>query len=884
MATRGERIVPIYIEDEMRNSYIDYSMSVIVSRALPDVRDGLKPVHRRVLVGMRDLNLTHDRAHRKSAKVTGDVHGNYHPHGPVAIYDTIVRMAQDFSMRYPLIDGQGNFGSIDGDSAAAERYTEVRLTEFAEELLRDLDRQTVDFEPNYDGTREVPVVLPALVPNLLVNGSSGIAVGMATNIPPHNLGEIVDAVVAMIDDPEVTDETLLELVKGPDFPTGGIIYGTHGIRDCYLTGRGLLLVRAKTHFETLRGGREAIIVDEIPYQVNKTNMLEKIASLVKEGRTQGISDLRDESDRDGMRVVVELKKDADGQVVLNQLYKHSQMQSTFGAIMLALVGNRPQVLALRQILGHFIEHRREVVVRRTRFDLEEAEKRAHILEGLRICVDNIDEIVKLIRGAADVAAARAGLIGRFGLTEVQAQAILEMRLQRLTGLERQKIEDEYRELLAEIDRLRAILDDPAKVMQIIKTETLDLKQKYGDPRRTEISSSVLDDFDIEDLIVEEDMVITITHLGYVKRLPVTTYRSQRRGGRGVRGAIAKDEDWIEHLFIASTHANLLIFTTAGRCYRLKVHEIPQAGRTAKGKALVNLLTLKSEERVAAVVPVREFDERHYLVLATRQGVIKKTTIAAYGNVRRGGINAINLDEGDILIDAVLTDGKQEIILAKRRGRAIRFPESKVRPMGRTTRGVRGVTLDSRDDEVVSMVTGGTDEHLLVVTRNGYGKRSPLADYRVTGRGGKGVITVKTTERNGPVVALKKVVDADELMIMTKSGVIIRLPIKGVSLQGRNTQGVRLINLDTGDEVIDVARVAKEDEENVGGAGDGGNGPGNGPGTGGAASEVDESAGEGSRIRAEESGEEDEFEQDEADEQDDGAPENGAGADEPDEED
>jgi DNA gyrase subunit A len=813
MATPGERIVPIYIEDEMRNSYIDYSMSVIVSRALPDVRDGLKPVHRRILVGMRDLNLTHDRPHRKSAKVTGDVHGNYHPHGPTAIYDTMVRMAQDFSMRYPLINGQGNFGSIDGDSAAAERYTEVRLTRFAEELLADLDKETVDFEPNYDGTREIPVVLPSLAPNLLVNGSSGIAVGMATNIPPHNLGEIVDAIVTMVDDPQVPDDVLLDLVKGPDFPTGGVIYGYQGIRDCYLTGRGLIVVRAKVRFETLRGGREAIIVDEIPYQVNKTNMLEKIASLVKDGRIHGISDLRDESDREGMRVVVELKKDADAQIVLNQLYKHSQMQSTFGAIMIALVANRPRVLPLREMIAHFIEHRREVIVRRTRFDLDQAEKRAHILEGLRICVDNIDEIVQLIRAAADVPTAKSQLMTRFELSEIQAQAILDMRLQRLTGLEREKIEQEYRELLAEIDRLQAILDDPKKVLGIIKEETLGLKTKYGDPRRTEIVATVLDDFDIEDLIADEDMVLTITHMGYAKRLPVTTYRSQRRGGRGVRGATAKEEDWIEHLFIASTHANLLIFTTEGRCYRLKVHEIPAAGRTAKGKALVNLLALKQGERVAAVVPVREFDESHFLVLATKKGVIKKTFVGAYANVRRSGIYAINLDEGDMLIDAVLTDGKQEIILAKREGRAIRFPERMVRPMGRTARGVRGVTLDSGADEVVAMVTGGTDENLLVVTKNGYGKRSPLADYRVTGRGGKGVITVKTSDRNGPVVALKKVVDDDELMIMTKSGVIIRLPIKGVSLQGRNTQGVRLINLEEGDEVMDVARVANEDEEN-----------------------------------------------------------------------
>ncbi len=823
MPESGERVVPIYIEDEMRNSYIDYAMSVIVARALPDVRDGLKPVHRRVLIGMRDLNLMHDRAHRKSAKVTGDVHGNYHPHGPTAIYDTMVRMAQEFSMRYPLIDGQGNFGSIDGDGAAAERYTEVRLTRFAEEMLQNLDKNTVDMEPNYDATREVPVVLPAIVPNLLVNGSSGIAVGMATNIPPHNLREICDAVTRMIDNPEISEEALMEIVKGPDFPTGGIINGAAAIRSAYKTGRGLIRVRARTRMEDLRKNRRAIIVDEIPFQVNKATMLERIASLVKEGRIQGVADLRDETDRTRMRVVIELKSDADEQIVLNQLYKHSQMQTTFGANMIALVGGRPQVLTLRQMLAYFIEHRREVVVRRTRYDLEQAEKRAHILEGLRICVDNIDEIVALIRAAADPATARAELMERFKLTEVQAQAILDMRLARLTGLERQKIEDEYQALLKEIERLKAILGDPQQVLDIIKQEIGEVAGKYGDDRRTEIVEEVLEGFEIEDLIPDEDMVITISHFGYAKRLPIGTYRSQRRGGRGIRAATAREEDWIENVFIASTHSFLLFFSSTGRCYRLKVHEIPQASRTARGKALVNLLKLAKEERINAVLVVREFDDEHFAVLATQNGVVKKTALSAFVNVRRHGINAINIDEGDALIDGVLTDGKQEIILAKRLGRAIRFKESDVRPMGRTARGVRGVTLDSDDDRVVALVTARDDDQLLVVTQNGYGKRSPLTEYRMTGRGGKGVITVKTSERNGPVVDMQKVVDDDELMIMTKNGVIIRLPIAGVSQQGRATQGVRLINLDEGDEVADVARLANESDAEGGGLdkGDGG---------------------------------------------------------------
>src|SRR5688572_2209249 len=809
MATQ-EKIIPIYVEDEMRNSYIDYSMSVIVSRALPDVRDGLKPVHRRVLVAMRELNLLHDRPFRKSAKITGDVTGNYHPHGTVAVYETMVRLAQSFSMRYPLVDGQGNFGSVDGDAPAAERYTEARLTEFAEEMLRDIEKDTVDMRPNYDESREEPVVLPAAVPNLLVNGSSGIAVGMATNIPPHNLREIVDAIHHVIDNPDCPHEDLLKIVEGPDFPTGGVIYGRQGIIDSYTTGRGHITVRSLATIEEIKKDRQAIIVTEIPYMVGKAALLEKIADLVKDGVLDGISDLRDESDRDGMRIVIELKRDAQPKVILNQLFKHTQMQTTFGSNMLSLVGNRPMTLTLRDMIQHYIDHRREVVIRRTRFDLAEAERRAHILEGFKIALDHIDEIVALIKASATVDAARQGLMSRFGLSEIQSSAILEMRLSRLTGLERQKIEDEYLEVIQLIEQLKAILESPAQVLQIIKDDLTQVKERFGDERRTQIVAAS-GEFEIEDLIPEEDVVITISHAGYMKRLPVTTYRSQRRGGRGVTGAGTREEDFIEHLFIASTHSYILVYTDRGRVYWLKVHEIPQAGRTAKGKAVVNLVEMSQQERVAAVVPVKQFVEDRFIFLCTRRGTVKKTPLSAFSNPRRMGIVAIGVEADDALIDAVLTDGTQDIILSKRDGQAIRFKESDVRPMGRTAFGVRGVRIEE-DDAVVGVIAVRREASILVATENGYGKRSPISEYRVTGRGGKGIISIQASERNGKVVAALEVVEDDEVMLITRGGIVVRTPVKGISEIGRNTQGVRLINLEAGDQLIDVARVEETAEE------------------------------------------------------------------------
>ena len=808
MATT-EKIIPIYVEDEMRNSYIDYSMSVIVSRALPDVRDGLKPVHRRVLVAMRELNLLHDRPFRKSAKITGDVTGNYHPHGTAAVYETMVRLAQSFSMRYPLVDGQGNFGSVDGDAPAAERYTEARLTEFAEEMLRDIEKDTVNMRPNYDESREEPVVLPSAVPNLLVNGSSGIAVGMATNVPPHNLREIVDAIHHVIDDPECGIEDLLRIVTGPDFPTGALIYGRQGIIDSYTTGRGHITVRARATVEEIKKDRQAIIVTEIPYMVNKSSLLEKVADLVKEGTLEGISDLRDESDREGMRVVIELKRDAQPKVILNQLYKHTQMQTTFGSNMLALVGNRPMTLNLKEMIQHYVTHRQEVVVRRTKFDLSEAEKRAHILEGFKIALDHIDAIVALIKASANVEKAREGLMATFGLSEIQANAILEMRLSRLTGLERKKIEDEYLEVIQLIERLRAILDSPAQVLKLIKDELGAIKEKFGDERRTEIVGAS-GDFEVEDLIAEEDMVITISHAGYTKRLPVTTYRSQRRGGRGVTGAGTREEDFIEHLFIASTHSYILVFTDRGRVHWLKVHEIPTGGRTAKGKAIVNMVEMTQQERVAAVVPVKIFQDDRFIFLCTRGGTVKKTPLSAFSNPRRGGIVAIGVDPEDALIDAVQTDGTQDIILSKRNGKAIRFKETDVRPMGRTAHGVRGVTLEE-DDAVVGVIAVKREASVLVATENGYGKRSPISEYRITGRGGKGIISIQTTERNGKVVAALEVITDDEVMLITRGGIVIRTQVKGISEIGRNTQGVRLINLEAGDQLIDVARVEETEE-------------------------------------------------------------------------
>ncbi len=815
------KIVDMNIEDEMKTSYINYSMSVIVSRALPDVRDGLKPSQRRILVAMNDLNLAPGRGYRKCAKIAGDTSGNYHPHGEGVVYPTLVRLAQDWVMRYPLVDGQGNFGSIDGDAPAAMRYTEARLTALSMEMLADLEKNTVDFRPNYDETREEPTVLPSVLPNLLVNGCSGIAVGMATEVPPHNLREVCDAIVAIIDRPELAEDELLRIVTGPDFPTGGIIYGTQGIRDCYRTGRGLMKVRARVQVEEGKGGRMSLVATEIPFQVNKGSLLEKIADMVREGKVAGISDLRDESDRDGMRIVIELKKDANPKVVLNNLFVHTPLQTTVGAIMLALVDNRPQVLTLRALLDQYVRHRREVVRRRTEFDLAEAERRAHVLEGLKIALDHLDAVIALIRASKDVDTARAGLMGTFQLSEIQANAILEMRLQRLTGLEREKIEKEYLEVIQLIEKLRSILASEKKMLAIIQDEVRHLRDRYGDDRRTQI---VADEGDInyEDTIEQKDMVITISHAGYIKRQEISAYRAQRRGGKGVIGARTKEDDYIEHLFIANTHAYLLILTDRGRCYWLKVHEIEQAGRTAKGRPLVNHLEgMGREERVQAVVPVKQFDEQHYLVCATRKGLIKKTLLSAYGNVRKAGINAVLLEEGDALIETIVSDGTQDIILAKKKGLAIRFHENEVRAMGRTAYGVKAVTLDDEEDEVVSMVGVKRQATLLAVTENGYGKRSEIGEYRVSHRGGKGIITIKTTERNGNVVAVKEVVDGDELMIITRTGQLIRMPVKGIGVMGRNTQGVRLVNLTPGgeegellpDAVAGVTRVVSDDEEN-----------------------------------------------------------------------
>jgi DNA gyrase subunit A len=811
MASERERIVPVQIEEEMRNSYLDYSMSVIISRALPDVRDGLKPVHRRVLTSMNDLNLTRTRPYRKSAKVTGDVNGNYHPHGTAAIYDTIVRMAQGFSLRYPLVDGQGNFGSVDGDPAAAERYTEVRMTAFAEELLVDLEKETVEYGPNYDESRMMPLVMPAKVPNLLVNGAAGIAVGMATNIPPHNVGEVCDGAVALLRNPDLSDEELFGLVQGPDFPTAGMVLGKLGIEEAYKTGRGRVIVRARTHVEESKGGREAIVITEIPYQVNKASLIERIADLVKDGTIEDIADIRDESDREGMRVLIVLKKDADTRVVENLLFKHTQMQVTFGIIMLALVDNRPEILNLHQLIQHWLDHREVVIVRRTKFELKKAEERAHILEGLRVALDHIDEIITLIRGSETVDIAREGLMTRYDMSEKQAQAILDMRLQRLTGLERQKIEDEYQDLLKRIAELKAILAERGRVLAIIEEEVKEIKEKYGDERRTEIVEHGPVAFGVEDLIAEEDMVITVSHAGYIKRLALDSYRKQKRGGRGLTGIKMRDEDFVEHLFVASTHSFIMFFTDRGKCYAIKVHEIPVGSRVARGKSIANLMRLANGERINSLLPVGEFTEDRYLVTATRKGRIKKTVLKQFVNAGRGGINAMKLDEGDTLIGTALTDGDKQIVLAKRDGLACRFHENQIRAMGRATGGVRGTRLEG-DDEVVGMAVVESGTILLSVTENGYGKRSAIEDYRMTARGTKGVINIKTTERNGQVVAILDVKDGDQLMMITKNGMIIRCPVDQIRVMGRATQGVRLIGLEENDRVVDVAKLALEDEE------------------------------------------------------------------------
>jgi DNA gyrase subunit A len=805
-----ERILPRLIEDEMRESFIDYSMSVIVQRALPDVRDGLKPVHRRILYAMHELGLVPNRAYKKSATVVGDVLGKYHPHGDSAVYDSLVRMVQDFSLRYPLVDGQGNFGSVDGDPAAAYRYTEARLTKVALAMLEDIDKDTVAFVPNFDDRLQEPTVLPAKLPNLLVNGSAGIAVGMATNIPPHNLREVCGALALLIDDPDAAVGDLLRHIAGPDFPTGGIIYGRDGIRECYETGRGRIIVRARAQVEEKESsGRSQIVVTEIPYMVNKARLLELIAQLVREKKLEGISDLRDESDRDGMRVVIELKRDAVPLVVLNNLFKHTPMQTTFGAIMLALVDGVPKVMNLKELLQRFIDHRHTVITRRTQHDLSKAEDREHILEGLKICVDNIDAVIKIIRGAATTEEAGAKLRERFELSDKQSAAILDMRLAKLTGLEREKLEEELREVLALIKELKSILASRPKRFGILKQELVDLVEQFGDERRTQIVADQ-GNFSVEDLIAEEDMVITVSHTNYIKRIPVSTYRRQRRGGRGLNGMGTKEDDWVEHLFIASTHDYVMFFTESGQVYWLKVYDIPQGGRSARGKPIVNCIAIKSEERIASLVPVRQFADDKHLLFATRLGTVKKTVLSAYGNVRATGINAINIEPGDQLIDVQVTDGTNDIVLATRHGMSIRFHEKDVREMGRATTGVKGIELES-NDAVIGMVVVRREATLLVVAEHGLGKRSELGDYRIQHRGGKGIITLKRTDRTGDVVALKEVIPGDELMVITRGGVIIRLPVNDIRVIGRNTQGVKMINLDNGDTVQDVARVVNEEE-------------------------------------------------------------------------
>ena len=807
-----ERLGQIAIEDEMRSSYLDYAMSVIVGRALPDVRDGFKPVHRRILFAMNEMGLASNRAYRKSAKIVGEIMGNYHPHGDAAIYDTLVRMAQDFNMRYMLVDGQGNYGSMDGDPPAAMRYTEARMTKLAEEMLADIDKETVDFGPNYDESREEPLVLPARVPNLLINGAGGIAVGYATNIPTHNLGEVIDGLLLLLENPDVTVPQLMKKIPGPDFPTAGFIYGTEGIKKAYETGRGLLTLRAKAAIETdERTERERIIVTEIPYQVNKASLIEKIADLVQDGRVEGISDIRDESDREGVRVVIELKRNEIPLVILNNLYKHTQLQTTFGVIMLALVNNRPEVLNLRQILVAFVEHRREVVVRRTAFELRKAEERAHILEGLKIALDNLDAVIALIRRSQSPDEARAGLMTQFQLTEIQASAILDMRLQRLTQLERNKLIEEYREVLKQIEYLKSILASEGLVRTIIKDELLQIRTAFIDERRTQIVKEEAE-LTVEDLIADEEIVVTISHTGYIKRNPVTLYRAQRRGGKGKIAMGVKEEDFVETLFTASTHDYLLFFTDAGKVFWLKVHEIPEAGRAAKGKALVNLLALSADEKVTASLPVKEFRNDRYIVMATKQGVIKKTELSAYGNPRQGGIIALSLDGGDKLIGVELTDGQREILLGTRRGITIRFKEEEVRAMGRTAHGVRGITLEE-GDQVIGMetITPDSTTAILTVTEGGYGKRTPVNEYRIQGRGGKGIISVKTTERNGLAVGFLQVRDDDEIMLMAAMGKVLRCKVDDIREIGRNTQGVRLLDLE-GDEdrVVAVARLVERE--------------------------------------------------------------------------
>ncbi|MDR1087385.1 MAG: DNA gyrase subunit A [Endomicrobium sp.] len=805
-------IVPRNIEDEMRISYIDYAMSVIVGRALPDVRDGLKPVHRRILYAMKEMGLKHNTAYKKSARVVGDVLGKYHPHGDSAVYGAVVRMAQDFSLRYPMIDGQGNFGSIDGDFAAAMRYTEVRMDPITEEMLADLDKNTVDFISNYDGSLKEPLILPSKLPSLLINGSSGIAVGMATNIPTHNISEICDGLIALIDDEDLSVSELAKYIKGPDFPTGAIILGKGGIKDYMEKGRGSVKMRAKAEIEEAKNGRESIIVNETPYQVNKANLITSIADLVKDKKIDGISDLRDESDREGIRIVIELKRDANAQVVLNQLYKHTQMQASFGVIMLALVNNRPKVMNIKEILIHHIEHRKVVITRRTKFDLQKAQARAHVLEGLKIAIDNIDAIIKIIKESPDEDAARASLMTKFRLTKVQAEAILEMKIRQLTGLKRKEIDEEYLEAIKLIEQLRSILADPKKILSIIKEETTEIRKKYGDKRRTQIQAAEAD-FNIEDLIQEEGVVVTMSHAGYIKRILLDTYKAQHRGGRGIAAMNTKEEDFVENLFITSSHAYMLFFTTRGRLYWTRVYEIPEGARTSKGKAIVNLLQLQgTEEKITAAIPIKSFNPKEikgeYLLMCTRNGTIKKIALDEFINPRKGGIMAIKLEDGDILTEVKAIEKNPEVIIATKKGIAIRFKESDVRAIGRNGMGVNGISLD-KDDEVIGMEVLSPNDVFLSVSENGYGKRTEVGKYRLQKRAGHGVINMQATDRNGSVIGIKKA-NEGEVMIMTQNGITIRLRVNSISVIGRNTQGVRLVKLGDGDKVAAIASVVKDD--------------------------------------------------------------------------
>ena len=817
LVPQNDRIIPINIEEEMKSAYIDYSMSVIVSRALPDVRDGLKPVHRRVLYGMLDLGVTSTKPHKKSARIVGDVLGKYHPHGDSSVYFAMVRMAQDWSLRYPMVDGQGNFGSIDGDSPAAMRYTEARLKKIAEEMLADINKETVDFQLNFDDTLEEPTVLPSRIPNLLVNGASGIAVGMATNMPPHNLTEVVNATIAYIENNDVTVADLMQHVKAPDFPTGGIIYGYTGVQEAFETGRGRIVMRAKAEIEVHKGDRERIIVNEIPYQVNKANMIEQTAGLVNDKKIEGISEIRDESDRDGMRIVYEIKRDANAAVVLNNLFKYTALQTSFSVNNIALVNGRPMMLNLRDLIRHFVDHRHEVVIRRTKFDLSEAQKRAHILEGLLIALDHLDEVIKLIRASNSPEDARLGLIDSFSLSDLQARAILDMTLRRLTGLERDKIKEEFAELMKTIEYLNSILADEALRMRIITEELVEIRDRFGDERRTSITHSA-EDMRMEDFIVDEEVVITISHEGYIKRTPLTEYRKQGRGGKGSMGSQSRDKDFIEHMLIATNHNYMLFFTESGKCFWLRVFEIPEGTRTSKGRAIQNVINIPKEENIKAYIKVvnlkdQEYLENNFIIMCTKKGTIKKTSLEAYSRPRANGINAININEGDQLLEACMTNGQSEIVMALRSGRAIRFNESTVRPMGRTATGVRGVTLANEKDEVVGMIAINNPEiTVLVVSENGYGKRTDIEDYRVTNRGGKGVKTINVTDKTGELVAIKDVTDNDDLMIINKSGIVIRIGVSDLRVMGRATQGVRLITLKGDDSIASIAKVEHEEEE------------------------------------------------------------------------